>query len=104
MTAKKDSKFDNRDPVRDAGRALVDWERLWVRRAEQGLSIIGLSIRMPRFEGDEYFLVIRAENNESRVVAFRSADTLDVLLVSFVRAVRHDTIKFKEDKYEQGNS
>ena len=70
----------------------------------EGCLLIGLSVRVPQEEGDEYLLVIRVEKDGVRYVSFRSAETMLSLWISFVRALKFRNIKLKEDKYEYGNS
>lgn len=66
----------------------------------EGITITGFSVRLPKFEGDDYFLVVRATADGEKMVAFRDGEDLVGLLRGLLRAVKAQTLKFREDKYD----
>lgn len=87
-----------------AAEALVRFEGVLDKLRHDEVEMISVTIRLPKFDGDEYLLIARFTRDGERLVAFRSAEWLVELWVGFFRAIRHGNLKMKEDRYADGNS
>jgi len=64
------------------------------------VSVVGLSIRGPRAQGDEFLVTIRGVDAEGeRWVAFHSAYELHGCLLGAVERARNGTLRWKEDTW-----
>lgn len=92
-----------RDIYGEASDALIGFGKVIDDLWSEDYVLLGFSVRMPRSDGDEFFMVVRASKDGKRFVAFRSADHLSELLVGLKRAAHHRTLKFREDRYAESD-
>ncbi len=92
-----------RDYAKDAADALQGFGKIIDSLWADDLVLVSLSIRMPQREGGEFFMVVRASQDGKSVVAFRSADYMEDLMVGFARAAKSRSLRFKEDKYAEND-
>lgn len=85
---------------RRAGRAL---EMLGSRMSggfNAGWEIMGLSVRKPRIEGEDFLITVRALTPDGQpVVAFSGGAFLDDAFVTLVNRIANGTLKWREDQF-----
>lgn len=93
-----EDKHDRR--VQELVRALGSFEFEVRTYAEEGVQITGFSVRLPKAEGLDFFMVVRAETEGSKIVAFRDGEDLAGLLRGLLRALKARNLKWRQDNYE----
>lgn len=81
------------------GAALIGADRNFEKRYEEGTHVVGLTVKLPREIGDDFLIVVRAQKEEARVVAFHGAPTFAEAVVGMLTRLQQDTLKWKEDEY-----
>jgi hypothetical protein len=70
------------------------------RLFEDDIEILGLSVRVPSGEGEEYFIVVRARVGNDKRVGFNSATTFVEALRGTLARIENGSMIWKEDKYD----
>ncbi len=70
------------------------------RLEEDGVYVTGLSVRGQPGSGGESLVVLRADSEVGRRVAFHSVDEDMTLWTSLANRMRNNSLKWKEDQYE----
>lgn len=70
---------------------------------EEGLVFTGMTVRAPRDNGEDYFVIVRATQDGQQVVAFHSAETLASAVGGALRKFYNRTHKWREDAYARDN-
>lgn len=85
-----------------AGLALGQIGRAMEGFRDLAVDVIGLSIRGPRSQGDEFFVTVRGlDADGQRWVAFHSAFTLTDLIRGVDARLSNGTLKWREDQFER---
>lgn len=95
--------FEDESYSSKATEAVVGFERALQKLWEDDIELLSFTVKLPVDEGGEYLLVGRFRKGAGRFVAFKDGDTLAWLLIAFVRALRAKNLKFREDKYANGD-
>ena len=82
---------------------LALWERQMDLGREDDLDVMYIKLRPPRYDGDEWFVVLNAEEGDVKYVAFHSADDMIGALVGVANRMLNNTMKFKKEKPYEGN-
>lgn len=83
-----------------AGRALAELWRCMLGYPMAGVALTGLSVRPPRYEGDETLIVLRGEDEAGQtVVAFHSAYMLTDAVSGAWTRHKNGTLKWKADQF-----
>lgn len=80
--------------------ALHEWERLASRDYEDDQIYVGLSIRIPHNEGEDYLLTLRCFRAGEKFVAFHAAPTMVEALVGMVNRVRNKSMRWRDDQFK----
>lgn len=107
MTRGRDSDMDRSAAVLEGQRqrALSLGEALQVIEGALGLLesefcvVLGLSIRFPARVGFDWLIVVRAERQEGRVVAFLQGRTMFDVLEAFVSACEGRSFRWQADQF-----
>lgn len=81
-------------------RDLWNLEEWATKYGAEGKAITGFSVRLPKFEGDDVFIVVRGLEDGEKVVAFRDGEDTLQALRNMLRAIRTKKLKWRPDKYE----
>lgn len=73
----------------------------WYEKTDRQL--VGFSVRLPEFEGDEFFIVVRVAHDEKRFAGFITADTLAEVLLQLSKGMKYNRIKLRSDRYADRN-
>ena len=82
-----------------AGQAMFRMDALLERYDDEDVFIGGLSLRAPGMDQSDWFVVVRAETPEGKVVAFHSAPTFLEAIQGVVARLDNRSLKWKEDQY-----
>jgi hypothetical protein len=92
----------SQDNARRAGDAVFYIDAVMHGWRDVGVVVVGLSIRSPRHEHDDFFVTVRGVDAEgARWVAFHTAMTLMDLLRGVAARMKNGSFKWKEDTFER---
>lgn len=80
-------------------KAMMLFEHHVEKLAEEGITLVSFSVRLPTQEGSEYLIVGRFQTETEKLVTFRSGGTFSEVLVGFARSMQYKTLKYKVDDY-----
>lgn len=69
------------------------------RLFEQGLEVVGLSVRCPGDESAEYLVIARGRDSTGKVVAFHGGETFAEAVGGFMSRMANDSLKWRKDEY-----
>ena len=78
---------------------LVRFERVAERLFEDDVHIMGMTIRVPSGEGEDYLVTIRAFVGGDAKVAFHAGATIVEVLGGVMNRLTNNSLKWKDDKY-----
>jgi len=82
---------------------LIRFERLVDLRAEEEFFVMGMSIRIPQEEGEDYLITLRANAPTGQVVAFHAAASLREALEGLINRMSNKSLMWKADQYARGS-
>lgn len=81
------------------GETLQQLEPVLDKLYEEDTMILGVSIRFTDDEGGDYLVVIRAQKDGERVVAFHAAATFYEAVEGFVNRLTNRSLRWKADEF-----
>lgn len=78
---------------------LLRFETVWQDYFEEDAVLTQVRVIFPGIVGGEYRVVLKAEMQEGKFVAFHNAPTLIEALVGLVNRLENKSLKFREDQY-----
>jgi hypothetical protein len=85
---------------RNEGRALMRLTYLMNEGLANGWELMGLSVRKPREEGQDYLITLRALSHDGQpVIAFSGGAGLGDAFVTLVNRLENGSLKWREDEF-----
>lgn len=80
--------------------AALDWLDYSIREDdEREIWVIGLRVKFPEHEGEDYLVVMKGDSNKGNHVAFHAADGLAEALRGAAERYKNKKLVWKEDQY-----
>lgn len=100
MTSKQNDYSHER--AAKAGKALMEFDAVAQNWRASTITLVGLSIRVPREDGDDYLMTLRGVNESGGpVVAFHGAYNMLELWISAWGRFSNGTLKWRDDDWER---
>lgn len=78
---------------------LIRFEGMIERLDSNDVEVQGLSIRLPRTEGEDYLITVRGVVSGQRSVCFHAGITLAAALRGALARMENNTVRWKDDGY-----
>jgi hypothetical protein len=81
------------------GESMMRLEATLERLYDKDILVLGVSVKFPNAEGEDYFMTVRAQVEGELRVAFHGAATFAESVEGFVNRLQRGQLRWKVDKY-----